>query len=760
MKYRKSKTVLTIFLMLMMLILVSAVSAIFLIDMAASTFISDSRNFDVTLDRTAVMLEREIEQNSKVLHCYAQTLREASGWTSSETQEKLQRLDDETYTYLILVLADGTEISSGDMTLGQQELDGVAKELGIWNGEEKKSFYFGACRDNYALCAVPVSFDNSEAGALIGIVPANWNLNLLNTYSQPEGSDDMRVYLLNDKSESVLFSGDDGRTFEYSSIERNLFYHGSGNILDQAGYVMDKLGESEPYTVVSESVGSLSILFRGEARLWYEKPLSVDGNQEWKLVAGRAVEISDDSRKIIITCAIFITFVILFFFIIMVAVVISKGTSNWRLEKLAYVDLVTNCPNWTRFQLESQKLLKKRKKNKQYMIVSMDIRNFRILSELDNGKTSDSILKMVADALRRQMRKNEKYARFAVDEFAMLLEFSGEAASIVRVEEIDARLKAEISVDRISFCYGIYPVTDASMPVQKMYNYAGIARDSVKSNPEKYMEVFNDSMWNQMLYEKELESHMEDALLREEFKVYLQPKYKADGTQVGGAEALVRWVSPELGFISPGAFIPLFERNGFIMKLDNYMLDHVCAMQRKWIEAGKELVTISVNLSRIHLLDPELVPQIIAMIDGYKIPHDCIELELTESAFFDDKQVLLDTVIRLRQEGFIVSMDDFGSGYSSLNSLKDLPLDVVKLDGEFFRHSEDQSRSEMVIRDTISLAKHLNMKIVAEGIETEEQVRFLEGIGCDLIQGYYFARPMPVEDFERLMGWYPKSAGE
>lgn len=174
------------------------------------------------------------------------------------------------------------------------------------------------------------------------------------------------------------------------------------------------------------------------------------------------------------------------------------------------------------------------------------------------------------------------------------------------------------------------------------------------------------------------------------------------------------------------------------------------ALQERWIAEGRHIVPISVNVSRAHFNDSHLAEHICRIVDAHHVPHSAIELELTESAFFDNKSILLNTVNRLRELDFRISMDDFGAGYSSLNSLKDLPLDVVKLDREVFRNTENQERSETVIRDTITLAKDLNMTIVAEGIETKEQVDFLGTIGCDLIQGFYFAKPMPIEEFEQL----------
>ena len=210
----------------------------------------------------------------------------------------------------------------------------------------------------------------------------------------------------------------------------------------------------------------------------------------------------------------------------------------------------------------------------------------------------------------------------------------------------------------------------------------------------------------------------------------------------------MRWISPQDGFISPGKFIPIFEENGFITQLDDYMISHVAKLQAEWKIRGKKAVPVSVNVSRAHFAQEGLAEHICQLVDAYGSPHELIELEVTESAFFDDKDVLVETVKQLKDYGFRVSMDDFGAGYSSLNSLKDIPLDVLKLDGEFFRGEDDDGRGAIVVREAIQLARSLNMRVVAEGVEKKEQVDFLAGQGCDMIQGFYFAKPMPVKEFE------------
>ena len=245
-----------------------------------------------------------------------------------------------------------------------------------------------------------------------------------------------------------------------------------------------------------------------------------------------------------------------------------------------------------------------------------------------------------------------------------------------------------------------------------------------------------------------MEDDMERALANKEFKVYLQPKISTGEEKLAGAEALVRWVHPTEGFIPPNKFIPIFEQNGFILKLDDYMLEEIARQQAEWIAQGRSIVPISVNVSRAHFTREDLAEHIVGIVDKYKVPHSVIELELTESAFFDDKQTLLNTVKSLREAGFPVSMDDFGAGYSSLNSLKEMHLDVLKIDADFFRGVEEEKRGMLIVSEVIDLAKKLDMKIVAEGIENKEQVDFLTELECDLIQGYFFAKPMPISEFE------------
>lgn len=268
---------------------------------------------------------------------------------------------------------------------------------------------------------------------------------------------------------------------------------------------------------------------------------------------------------------------------------------------------------------------------------------------------------------------------------------------------------------------------------------------------EAQFAVFDEQILQEQLWQNKVESTMEEALLNKEFQIYLQPKYNPVTEKPIGAEALVRWVSPEDGIISPGQFIPIFEENGFITRLDDYMVSELAKLQSEWKLQGKKLIPISVNVSRANFTKENLAQHICQLVDAYGAEHAYIELEVTESAFFGDKELLQKIIRELKMYGFRVSMDDFGAGYSSLNSLKDLAVDVLKLDMDFFRGDDMGQRGEIVIKEAIRLAKKLNMQVVAEGIEQKHQVEFLAEQGCDMIQGFYFAKPMPVEEFEKVV---------
>ena len=573
---------------------------------------------------------------------------------------------------------------------------------------------------------------------------------------QKFANDVYEMYLLDDEN-NIIAHNELGRDdFDVNSIK-----NGNTNDSEMTMWYRDLISEDfetlkddEEDTVEIDLKKMISSTV--PMNIWYKHPLEMN---DWQVVSkvniSRGVS-KEDSFAILLAWMIVGPAIIIFItLIINFASMAGQISSNRKLISLIYLDTITGKTNWLKFKSDAAKLLKKRRKN-EYALVSFDICKFRMYSDMYGNNEADKLIVRVSDICHNFIKKRHELAtRHGGDTFALLIEYTDFDMLKKRVEDLSSALSKVQAKTATKYHFGVYEIKDRTMAIDRINNLSGIAKDSgANSSQMNGISYFNNEIHLKLVNEREIENTMEVALEKKEFIVYLQPKYNSQNEELSGAEALVRWLSEEKGLMSPAKFIPIFEKNGFITKLDDYMLNEICALQKKWYDEGRKLFPISVNISRAHFEKPDLAEHIRDIVKKYEIPFSCVEIELTESAFFDDKNLLIETVKRLRQYGFVVSMDDFGSGFSSLNSLKDIPLDVIKLDAGFFNIANDEdNRSSFIIEDTIAMAKHLRMQTVAEGIETRQQVDFLCSLGCDLIQGYYFARPMPVDEFERHNGY-------
>lgn len=439
---------------------------------------------------------------------------------------------------------------------------------------------------------------------------------------------------------------------------------------------------------------------------------------------------------------------------------VSSIIAQLCMSRVICMDDVTGGYNWFYFKNHGEKMLEKaKKKNRKYALLDVQYTKYRNYSTCYGGDEGERLLSNINRLIAEYIEHDELCAHYSKANFCVLMRFDGERKLRKRVEKLADILESGGEHQKLKFHIGVSIATDKEIPqkhehgkwstrIEHFYNHACIARASIQEQEDRRVALFDSRLLEQHLWNNKVEEMMENSLKNNEFKIYLQAKYSPSGEKLMGAEALVRWINKENGIITPDRFIPIFEQNGFITKLDDYMISGVAGLIADWISMGKEVVTISVNVSRAHFIDPNLAKHICGIVDRYHIPHSTIEFELTESAFFDDKHRIVETVKELQRNGFSVSMDDFGSGYSSLNSLKNLPLNVLKLDAEFFHGDDNEKRGKIIVAEAIDLAKKLNMKVVAEGIEKEEQVKFLAKQECDMIQGYFFAKPEPVKEFE------------
>ena len=385
--------------------------------------------------------------------------------------------------------------------------------------------------------------------------------------------------------------------------------------------------------------------------------------------------------------------------------------------------------------------------NKSKDVLSIDIVGFHLINELYGKKYGDEVLLEMTSIINAYISKVKGLAgRINSDIFLIYCLHQEDHRELVN--NLNNNLKKKNARVRI----GLYPNVDSDIEIDIAIGRADTARKSIK-DLNSCLAIFDKEAQDKASFNEKLVASFEKSLKSKEFKVYYQPKYNIQGKTnvISSAEALVRWIHPDYGMISPGIFIPLFETNGLIQQLDNYIFNEVARQMNEWYEKYHKYVPISVNISRVDVFNPRLKEEIIEAVDKYHIPHDVYYLEITESAFGTNDIDVIALAKDLREEGFKVEIDDFGSAYSSLNTLATLPFDVLKIDMCFIKKMNDNPRNKDVIKLIINIAQMFNATSVAEGVENEEQYLFLKENGCDVVQGYYFSKPLPQTDFEELL---------
>lgn len=430
---------------------------------------------------------------------------------------------------------------------------------------------------------------------------------------------------------------------------------------------------------------------------------------------------------------------------------------NKSMHKLAFSDEITNGFNRRKFEQIAGTTIASCQPGT-FALVWMNLQKFKLINETDGVEAGDRTLKYIHHQLTKKLKKDEFAARLFSDNFILLMKESDNRKIEERLQEMAASINA-FNMNReykyyLTFTAGVYHVYDNTLSITSMEDRAHAARKSEHcfTSDLCVCNFYSNDIQEKLQEEKNLENSMRESLQRHEFEVYLQPKYSLKDKKIYGAEALIRWHHPVLGFLAPIEFIPLFEKNGFIVDLDLFVFEEVCILLRKWIREGKPLFPVSVNMSRVHLLKANFLDDYIAIRNRYDVPASCLEIELTETMVFENPNAFHSIIKGIHEAGFTCSMDDFGSGYSSLNMLKDFSLDTVKLDGAFFSSEKmDNQKENIIVKSIIDMTKKLDMSTVAEGIETSNQMDFLSTTPCDLVQGYVISKPVPIKDFEKLV---------
>ena len=411
-------------------------------------------------------------------------------------------------------------------------------------------------------------------------------------------------------------------------------------------------------------------------------------------------------------------------------------------------DSLTGLQNKEFFYRKVEKILR-RDLDKTHYIICSDVENFKLYNDLFGMAAGDELLKQIAVQLNEMVGGKGICGRQGADRFMCLSE-NADICSVAKLGKFTEELNQAVG-GHVVIKWGIYEIKDRNVSVEQMCDRAFLAAERIKGQYKKNVSLYDDELRNRMLRDQALTEIMENALAEEQFEVYLQPKYKLEGELLAGAEALVRWNHPELGFISPGDFIPLFEKNGFITQLDLYIWEKVCKILKSWEEKGYPLIPVSTNVSRADIYQIDLVETMKGLVEKYQINPAVLHIEITESVYTENAAQIINTVDRLRKAGFVIEMDDFGSGYSSLNMLNKMKLDILKLDMKFIQSEIAKSVEQGILHFIVGLARWMGLTVIAEGVETREQLERLREIGCDYVQGYFFSKPIPQKEFEELL---------
>ena len=412
-------------------------------------------------------------------------------------------------------------------------------------------------------------------------------------------------------------------------------------------------------------------------------------------------------------------------------------------------DLLTGLYNMAYFTACVEKRLKE-DTDTSYKIMVSDIKDFKLVNDIFGKATGDDVLKQIALSIKDSAKPRNIYGRIGGDRFAVLIaDEDYDEKRIVQNSNKKIRVRESIEYPIVNHI-GVYSIDDRNSSTTAMIDRAIMAIATIKNDANRFIAHYDSAIRKDRLWQQKVLGNTDEAIITRQFKPFLQAQVDADG-KVEGAEVLVRWLHPEEGLMTPGRFIEILENSGKIVELDTYMWREACRILKEWRDRGWNDLYLSVNISPKDFYFIDIYKVVSGLIDEYGLKPSDLRLEITETVMMSDLDKRLGIIEKLRNNGFVVEMDDFGSGYSSLNMLKDLPVDILKIDMVFLRETKSNERARIILRQIINMAKELSMPVITEGVETEEQVNTLRDMGCDMFQGYFFARPVSLEEFENKL---------
>lgn len=546
------------------------------------------------------------------------------------------------------------------------------------------------------------------------------------------------TYLINNNGSVLIDSFDvikDNKTNLYEFLKNEASLNNKEDI-----YKINNMAEK----IQQKEVGTFDIkLDKNTCFIHYEK-INVN---DWYVVTLAPADTIAKELTLFITISLAICFIInLIIIAISIYIDFLNQDKNRKLYNIAYIDSVTSLGNEVYFREYGSKFLEEVKNNR--YIISIDINKFKALNNIYGYDFCNNILKEFGRKLQNILPSDNITCRISNDVFGTIFSYDRDIKKLLnKIFNNVSKLKVNNINININLSIGVYKIKQEDTDINKMLDKAYMARAKIKGLYHDNYYIFDEILENKLVEEQKIESCMEEALKKKEFKIVYQPKTLTKTEKMTGAEALVRWYKKDGTIIPPSSFIPLFEKNKFIIKLDLYIFEQACKDIASWREKYNYVPIISINVSKEHFVYENFIDEYVAISDKYNIDRSKIDLEITESATVDGNIDIIEILNSIREKGFVVSIDDFGTGYSSLSMLQNMPIDIIKID-KVFVDKADLSSDRNIINYIMILAKRLGVKTIVEGVETREQVEFIKKIQCDVIQGYYYSKPLPKDEFE------------
>ncbi|MBP5383407.1 MAG: GGDEF domain-containing protein [Lachnospiraceae bacterium] len=737
---RKTTLLLTGSLALLLVALIICAVHIYRVLNTYRSFVDSSIVSQTELD--AELVSANLDANIQVIQSTAEQLQQSENYDMDELQIYKLLLGVRNKSNLdrvSLIMKDGSSYSSERFSKmsGLEELIPYASD----NGEvviAKTYFDFGDGMASYCIM-LPVIHKGIIQGYLFGVTSTTDMLNgtETDTYSQIS-----RSYVINEKGTIMAISNSD---VMYIQQNDDFYTDVLKDLSDKAD--RDLMEEELRLSFANQDASYLTFPALNDEWKIFHAPIEVQKGWVYINVVKESA-VSALLNKIKIESFISILLVIVLMLLLCFLVGRYVMSEQREMLKLAFEDSLTQAPNERYFLTHAAKLLRDYP-DIAYRTVSFDIQNFRYLNESYGHMKADELLRIIVKNVEKELSVRETYARIGADRFVALLVDDGRTKErILHMEERIAKAANEEMINYpIKIKCGFYEVTNRKENIAAMIDKANLARKSVVAQGKDLIAVYEDRLMEETRRREFIESKMEMALIAGEFVPYLQPKWDMKNNHIIASEALVRWKQNQNEIIPPGEFISIFETNGFIEKIDFYMLEQICKYLRKMLDEGREVYPVSVNQSRYLLHDPSYTMNVQQILLKYRIPKSLIELELTETVFFQERERMLEVMEELKRLNMDLSIDDFGSGFSSLNLLRDMPFDVLKIDRGFLNETNASETGKFILKKIVEMADGLGVKVICEGVETLEQAEMLMEIGCNYAQGYLYSKPIPMEEF-------------